>query len=666
MKAKRLFLLTVTLAGIIISLTTLLFAQANKLLTEKAPLIEASQEIKINGTLAHLWFEEVMSGDATQSVQEVWYYLDLADWHTLALLEGGSSIQGDFKPIEDPALRTILVSMRDTLVDFRNEALLRHQNKDVSSAGSAIDIRSDEMFLDFIREADDIQRAVKRHLEEGIKSYQYISIMLILVSVASVVYLYRVLNKFEENRTVWVESLSNANKAIAAKNEQLHNQAHYDSLTKLPNRAMFVDSLEKSVSRASRLNMSFAVLFIDLDHFKTVNDQFGHEIGDKLLKNVATRITHCIRESDTAARISGDEFIVVLEHLSDVEKATNAASKIAKNLNKTLQRPFQIGEVCVSISASIGVSIYPDDSTNSDSLIRYADNAMYHAKSLGKNNFQFYSEELNRISMSRLEIERDLKVAIKQDQFTLHYLPKWELENGKVVGVEALLRWQHPTKGMIYPDSFISIAESTGLIREIDLMVLTKSIAQQKQWQKRGIQTGTMAINVSAKSLKNQEFFERLKSIIVRSGVDTSSLELEITESVLIENTDQAKIIFKELKQIGVRLALDDFGTGFSSLSYLKEFDFQTLKIDRSFVADYLESPKSMVLLKNILNMGNELGLDVVAEGVETTKQQEDLQDFGCLIGQGYYLTSPQPADKLVERLFNTHSNKVSYLRRVS
>ncbi|MEZ8825050.1 EAL domain-containing protein [Vibrio sp. 10N.261.55.A7] len=666
MKAKRLFLLTVTLAGIIISLTTLLFAQANKLLTEKAPLIEASQEIKINGTLAHLWFEEVMSGDATQSVQEVWYYLDLADWHTLALLEGGRSIQGDFKPIQDPALRIILVSMRDTLVKFRNEALLRHQNKDISSAGSAIDIRSDEMFLDFIQEADDVQRAVKMHLEEGIQRYQYISIMLIMVSIASVAYLYRVLNKFEENRTVWVESLSKANESIAAKNEQLHNQAHYDSLTKLPNRVMFLESLEKSVSRASRLKNTFAVLFIDLDHFKTVNDQYGHDIGDKLLKSVATRINHCIRDSDTAARISGDEFVVVLEHLNDVQKATNAASKIAKSLNKALQRPFQINDVCASISASIGIAIYPDDSMNSDSLMRYADNAMYHAKSLGKNNFQFYSEELNRISMSRIEIERDLKIAIKRDQFTLYYLPKWELRSGKIVGVEALLRWFHPTKGMICPDAFIPIAESTGLIRELDLMVLSKSIEQQKEWQARGIDTGTMAINVSAKSLKNQAFFEQLKRIVIDSGVDTTSLELEITESVLIENAEQAKVIFKELKQLGVRLALDDFGTGFSSLSYLKEFDFQTLKIDRSFVADYRESAKSMVLLKNILNLGRELGLDVVAEGVETSKQQEDLQDFGCLIGQGYFMTNPQPASILIKRLFSANLAKVQYLRKVS
>ncbi|MBW3698333.1 EAL domain-containing protein [Vibrio sp. T187] len=666
MKSKKLFFLTIVLAGMIISLTILLFAQANKLLVNKAPLIEASQEIKINGTLAHLWFEEVLSGDTTQSIQEVWYYLDLAEWHTLALLEGGQSIEGSFEPIQEPELRAILMTMRDTLVNFREKAEVRYSYKEISSPGSALDISSDAMFLEFIREADDVQRAVKQHLTEGVRNYQYISVLLIVVSISIAIYLYRLLYKFEENRTMWIESLSNANKSIEAKNQQLHTQAHYDSLTHLPNRVMFLDSLGKSILNADRLDMSLALLFIDLDHFKAVNDQFGHEAGDKLLKQVATRIKRCIRETDTAARMSGDEFIVVLEHLSDVEKAISVANRIAKKLTKSLRLPFQIGDASVSISASIGISIYPDDSCDSDSLIRYADNAMYHAKSLGKNNFQFYSEELNRIAASRLEIERDLKAAIKQDQFELHYLPKWRLDTGKVVGVEALLRWNHPQKGMIYPDSFISVAESTGQIRDIDLLVAQKAITQQQRWCSQGYDVGVMGINVSARSLKHHEFFESLKTLIVESGVATETLEVEITESVLVENTQYAQVIFQELKQLGVRLALDDFGTGFSSISYLRDFDFQTLKIDRSFVSDYASDEKSFVLLKNILNLGKELGLDVVAEGVETDAQQEDLKQFGCLIGQGYYLTNPQPADVLISRLFNCSINDNVYLQRAS
>lgn len=659
MTAKRLFLFTFALAGMAITLTLLLFVQGNRLLVEKAPLIEAAEEIKVNGTLAHLWFEEVLSGDTTQSIQEVWYYLDIADWHALALLEGGDSIMGSYRPLDDAELRSILMSMRETLADFREKAELRYRYKSISSPGSQIDIKSDKMFMEFIRKADDVQRAVKRHLEAGISSYQYISLTLIAISVIIAVYLNSTLYKIEKHREGLFDSLTQANNSIEAKNRQLHTQAHYDSLTELPNRTLFIDRLGKSILTADRLDMSFAVLFIDLDHFKAVNDQFGHEIGDKLLKSVAKRITHCVRVSDTAARISGDEFIVILEHLSDVPKAMSTANRIASKLIKSLQQPFQIGDISITVSASIGVSIYPEDSADRDALIRYADNAMYHAKSLGKNNFQFYSEELNRISMSQLEIERDLKDAIKYDEFELHYLPKWHLDSKKIAGVEALVRWKHPVKGMIYPDSFIPIAESTGLIRKIDLLVANKAIAQNKEWLQNGIEIGLMGINISARSIKHQEFYEQLKNLIVQSDIPTNTIEIEITESVLVENDQFAQVIFKELKQLGVKIALDDFGTGFSSLSYLKNFDFDTLKIDRSFVSDYSSNHASKVLLKHILQIGNELGLDVVAEGVETVQQQRDLTDFGCKIGQGYFITPPLQAEPLIDKLFSGRNNNV-------
>lgn len=659
MTAKRLFLLTFALAGMAITLTVLLFIQGNRLLVDKAPLIEASEEIKVNGTLAHLWFEEVLSGDTTQSIQEVWYYLDIADWYALALLEGGESIMGSYEPLKDPELRSILMSMRETLADFRDKAELRYRYKSISSPGSEIDIRSDKMFMEFIRKADDVQRAVKGHLDSGISSYQYISLTLIVLSIIIAVYLNSSLYRIEKHREGLFNSLSQANEAIEAKNRQLHTQAHYDSLTDLPNRVLFVDRLGKTILNADRLDMSFAVLFIDLDHFKSVNDQYGHEAGDKLLQNVAKRINHCIRVSDTAARISGDEFIVILEHLNDVSKAINTANRIAKKLIKSLQQPFQIGEASVTISASIGVSIYPEDSADKDALIRYADNAMYHAKAMGKNNFQFYSEELNRISMSQLETERDLKEAIKKDEFELHYLPKWHLDTGKIAGVEALVRWKHPLKGMVYPDSFIPVAESTGLIRKIDLLVANKAIEQNKEWLKNGIDVGLMAINISARSIKHQEFYEQLKQLIIHSAIPTETLEIEITESVLVENDQFAQVIFKELTQLGVRIALDDFGTGFSSLSYLKDFDFHTLKVDRTFVSDYTNNHASKVLLKHILQIGNELGLDVVAEGVETEQHQQDLIEFGCKIGQGYYKTPPLPAEPLIEKLFLDSGNNI-------
>ncbi|UYI50025.1 EAL domain-containing protein [Vibrio natriegens] len=438
---------------------------------------------------------------------------------------------------------------------------------------------------------------------------------------------------------------------IEEKNALLHNRAYFDPLTNLPNRTLFLDRLNQSILNAEQSKKSFALLFIDLDYFKNVNDQYGHAVGDELLMQVAKRVNQCIRVTDLSARFSGDEFVVVLGHLHDVNAATSVANRIASKITNVLSHPFQLDNVSVDVSASIGISIYPEDSATQDTLIRYADNAMYHAKSVGKNNYQFYSKELNRIAMSQKETEKSLAVAIEHDQFELHYLPKWNLQSEKVEGVEALVRWAHPYKGLLYPNNFIPVAEATGQIRLLDLLITEKALKQQKEWLDRGIELGVVGVNVSARSLKHPEFFDGLKQVIARSGVPTDKLEIEITETVMVENVETAQKIFAELKDLGIRIALDDFGTGFSSLSYLKDFDFQTLKIDRSFVMDYTTNRASEVLLKSIIQLGNELGVTVVAEGVETVQQQADLYTMGCLTGQGFYLTPPVPADKLIKRI---------------
>ncbi|WED23532.1 EAL domain-containing protein [Vibrio sp. JC009] len=659
--AKRMYGLTASLAITVITLAILLFYQGNRLLVEKTPMIEAAEEIKVNGAMAHLWFEEVLSGDTTQSIQEVWYYLDLSDWYALALLEGGRSIRGDFKPIEDLELRKIVVSMRETLADIRAYDKLRYANSAVSSPGSEIDIITDRMFLNFIQQADDVERAIKQHLDDGISRYQYISLTLIAAAIIVAIIINVHLYKAEENKRKLFKSLEKANKAIESKNRQLHKQAHYDSLTSLPNRTLFSDRLDKAIINSERLNLAFALLFIDLDHFKAVNDEYGHEVGDKLLLEIAKRIQRCIRVSDTAARISGDEFVVVLEHQKSIASTIHTANKIAAELIDELQKPVQIGDISAYVSASIGVSVYPTDGKSREPLLRYADNAMYHAKAQGKNNFQFYSDELNQLSIAQYETERDLKVAIKEDQFELHYLPIWDLKTDEVLGTEALVRWQHPKKGMVYPDAFIPVAETGSLISKLDLVVVRSAIKQKKQWLSKGIETGKMCVNISARSLKRREFFQELKQLIIDSSLKGNELELEITESVLVENNRYAQSIFKELKAMGISIALDDFGTGYSSLSYLKHFEFDTLKIDRSFVLEYGEDQTSAALLKNILQLGKDLDLDVIAEGVETIEQQNMLVKLGCSIGQGYLKSKPVDADKLVQVLFgNSNSNVVN------
>jgi diguanylate cyclase (GGDEF)-like protein len=659
---KRKFLFTSFLALLVIVSTTALVTQASYLLRDKSPLAEAAAEIKVNGTLAYLWFDEIMSGDTAQSIQEVWYYLEIADWHLVALLEGGESIMGDYHPVEDDEIRSRLISLRELLSEFRVSVESNYQHVQLDRANSFNSVRRDEQFLEFASKADEIQQAIKASYESGINKYTRTSITLIVAVIIVAGYSIRVQHQFEQNRDALLDSLTDANNAVEEKNALLHNRAYFDPLTNLPNRTLFLDRLNQSILNAKRDKKSFALLFIDLDHFKAVNDQYGHASGDELLTNVAKRINQCIRVTDLSARFSGDEFVVVLGHLNDVSSATNTASRIASRIIKSLSAHFQLAGHSVQISASIGVSIYPDDSVDQDTLIRYADNAMYHAKAMGKNNFQFYSKELNRIALSQKDTENALTTAIAQDQLVLHYLPKWELSSQKIVGVEALVRWNHPQKGLLYPNDFIPIAESTGQIRQLDLLVTRKALKQQAEWIAQRVDFGAMGINISARSLKHPGFYDSLKQAILTSGVPTHKIEIEITETVMVEDVGVAQKLFAELKSLGVRIALDDFGTGFSSLSYLKDFEFQTLKIDRSFVMDYLTNNTSMVLLKNIIQLGNELGVSVVAEGVENARQQFDLYQMGCRTGQGFYLTKPVPAQQLVSKLSEQKPNNVYQL----
>ncbi|CCN38683.1 putative Diguanylate cyclase [Vibrio nigripulchritudo SFn27] len=655
---KRKFLFTPFLALLAVAFTTALVTQSTHLLVKKSPLAEAAAEIKLNGTLAYLWFDEIMSGDTAQSIQEVWYYLEIADWHVVALLEGGESITGSYQPVDDPQLRPQLVALREILEEFRREAEANYRQ--LQSKRSAVhSLQRDEHFLKFASKADDIQRFIKSSYESGIESYTHTSVTLILAVIVIAIYAIRLQHKHERSRDLLLTSLTDAKNAIEEKNVQLHNRAYFDPLTHLANRTLFLDRLNQSILKAEHAKKSFALLFIDLDHFKDVNDQYGHQVGDHLLQKVAKRINQCIRTTDLSARFSGDEFVVVLDHLQDIKTAIHIANKTASKLNHALSQPFQLKNHNVLISASIGIAIYPEDSVTQDTLIRYADNAMYHAKGMGKNNFQFYSNELNRIAMSQKKTERALDVAIESDQFELYYLPKWNLKTEEIEGVEALVRWTHPTLGLQYPDSFVPVAESTGQIRLLDLLVTQKALAQQKSWLTEGVDLGVLGVNISARSLKHPEFFEQLKTLIMESGVPPQKLEIEITETVMVEHIEFAQTIFSELKSLGVRVALDDFGTGFSSLSYLKDFDFQTLKIDRSFVVDYATNTTSMVLLKSIIQLGKELGVSVIAEGIETAKQQQDLHDLGCLTGQGFYLTPPLPAHALVERLLNTPNHNI-------
>ena len=425
-----------------------------------------------------------------------------------------------------------------------------------------------------------------------------------------------------------------------ASEARIQHLAHYDLLTSLPNRLLLQDRLLNAMERMKRGKKKLAVLFLDLDRFKNVNDSLGHPIGDELLKVVAERLRGQIREQDTVARHGGDEFLIILEELHDPQHAASVAQKLLT----TLTEPVIINHHQLFIGASIGISIYPDDGDNADTLVTNADTAMYRAKETGRNTYQFYTPELTELSLERFELERDLRLALERGELLLHYQPQASLENEVCVGVEALVRWLHPEKGLIAPDRFIPLAEETGLIEELGQWVLRESAAQAQRWQQQGIAL-RMAVNISGRQIVYGNLVRSVEEILHSSGLEPHCLELEITEGFVLSHADEGIRTLEQLKELGVLLAIDDFGTGYSSLSYLKRLPIDRLKIDKSFVQGIPDDADEAAIASTIIAMGRSLRLEVIAEGVETPAQQQFMLEKGCNEFQGYFLGRPMSAE---------------------
>jgi diguanylate cyclase (GGDEF)-like protein len=421
--------------------------------------------------------------------------------------------------------------------------------------------------------------------------------------------------------------------------------AYHDSLTTLPNRSLFSKLLGHGISQAHRHNGQLAALFLDLDHFKNINDTLGHEAGDQLLQEVAARLKSCLRDSDTVARLGGDEFVVMLPEL-DVEKY---AAAVAQKILSAVARPFVLaGQEC-RVTASIGISTYPQDGLDEQTLTKNADIAMYKAKEEGKNNFQFYSEKLNASSLERLNLESGLRHALERNQFQLYYQAKRDIGSGLITGMEALLRWQHPDLGTVAPLRFIPLAEETGLIIPIGKWVLRAACLQNVAWQKQGLGHLNMAVNLTERQFFHENLLTDLTTILADTGMDAHLLELEISEGLLMRDVEKTKQVFHAIKDIGIRIAIDDFGSGYSSLASLKQFPLDTIKIDRSFIHDVTSVAEDKALTEAIIAMGRTLSLTVVAQGVETKEQADLLRRNACDEFQGFYLNKPVPADQMIE-----------------
>jgi len=427
---------------------------------------------------------------------------------------------------------------------------------------------------------------------------------------------------------------------------RLAHQATHDALTGLPNRALYHDRLTQVLAHAHRENHIVGLFFLDLDRFKYINDSLGHHVGDELLIAVAKRLKGCLRSEDTLARLGGDEFTIILPHL---ERPANSVT-VAENIVKTLEKPFHIGGKELFISCSIGIAFFPFDGREAAELSKNADSAMYATKNLGGHGFQFYSKPMNAKAASRLEMDSSLRYALERGELLLHYQPQVDVHSLRIVGAEALLRWQHPERGLIPPSEFIPLAEESGVIIPISEWVLENACRQGRAWQDEGLPV-SVGINLSACHFQEPNLFQTISDILGRTGFQPSLLDLELTESMVMAHCEDTVAILHRLKQLGVTLSLDDFGTGYSSLSYLKQFPIDTLKIDQSFIQDIGDDEKNGTLASTIIAMARSLHMHVIAEGVETDAQLAYLRGRNCDIFQGFHFSQPIPPDQLTELL---------------
>ena len=446
--------------------------------------------------------------------------------------------------------------------------------------------------------------------------------------------------------THFVGTFSDITQRKAAE-ERIRFLSNYDALTGLPNRGLLQDRVTQALNAAKHLNSKAALLMIDLDRFKNINESLNHDFGDLLLQLVGQRLANCTRAIDTLARSGGDEFVILMPEIRHAGEVAAMANSVLSAMNQ----PFQLDTNEINITSSIGISVFPSDGDNGQILMKNSDVAMYRAKELGRNNYQFYTQDMNARTFETLAMENSLRHALKRQEFRLHYQPQIDIASGAIIGMEALIRLQHPETGMVPPGSFIPLAEETGLIVPIGEWVLNEACFQTKEWHDQGHAGLRVAVNLSAHQFRHKGLLDSVSRALDESGLPPGKLELELTESILMHDTEEIIATLHQFKRMGVQLSIDDFGTGFSSLAYLKRFDMDKLKIDQSFVRDITSDPNDLAIARAVIALGHSLNLKVIAEGVETAEQLALLKEYGCDEMQGFYFSRPRPAAEILPLL---------------
>lgn len=474
------------------------------------------------------------------------------------------------------------------------------------------------------------------------------SVLLLYIIFVIVIYvLIKKMRAKEEQYTRQLETdIAKKTYEIKKQKDILYDQAHHDALTGLPNRALFGDRLTHAIEQAKRHKTKIALFFIDLDRFKQINDSLGHQVGDRVLMAVTERLKAKIRKEDTLARLGGDEFTIIIEGMEKIQDVSHLAQKILE----VLSQPIHIEGHTLYISCSIGISLYPQDDTEANTLIKYADTAMYKAKEEGRNNFQFYASEMTALAFERVVLETNLRQALEKEEFLLYYQSQVDAASGKLTGVEALIRWQHPVLGLVSPEKFIFLAEETGLIVEIDRWVMKTAMKQVTKWYREGLNPGVLAINLSMRELGNNDFIQTLQESMADIGFKPEWLEFEIKEGQVMIDPEEAIVKIEQISRMGINIVIDDFGTGYSSLAYLKRLPIDKLKIDQSFVKGIPEDTEDVAIVKAIIALAKSLGLVLIAEGVETDAQKEFLIESGCEKLQGFYYCRSMPAGEMEKK----------------
>jgi diguanylate cyclase (GGDEF)-like protein/PAS domain S-box-containing protein len=578
-----------------------------------------------------------------QLIQEAREYTEFlerrVEERTTSLQESVSTLRAT---LESSADGILVVDNQGKIVDYNNKFIEMWKIPQ-----SVLSAKNNELLFEYASSALDDAKTFNEKLHEIANDQQLVNFDLIRFKDGRVFERYTQPYKLNEQTVGRVWSFRDITQHIFLE-EKLAHQATHDELTGLPNRVLLVDRIKQAMLRSKRDRTRVAILFFDLDRFKLINDSFSHQAGDEVLKTVSKNLCAVCREQDTLARIGGDEFVMVLQDLKTVENIVDIADKLLSTINK----PFIISHKEITMTTSVGISIYPQDGDKIEVLMRNADLAMYHAKELGANQIQFYTSELNQRSLKRLEQESELRIAILNNEFFLYYQPQFDVVKKKVIAIEALIRWQHPVKGVILPLDFIPLAEEIGLIVPIGEWVIRTACEQNKKFQDMGIPPVRVAVNVTTPQIRQPHFIKMVKRILQETGLRPEYLELELTENIIVNN---AKIIhvLSELREIGIQIALDDFGTGNSSLNYLRKIPIDRLKIDRSFIENINTNRNDEVIIRAIITMANSLNLEVIAEGVETQNQLQFLKSQECNEIQGYYLSEPLSVDELKEMLMN-------------